>query len=107
VFLVCCQDWEAAPHPTGLHSSLGHLHAGAELFYGDHIASASRLLDPVPFPFLPLNTHPPALTGTTGLRRGRGAVTCVTASNDVVLVATARGYLLRYSWDENGNEKVP
>ncbi|GLC42145.1 hypothetical protein PLESTB_000635800 [Pleodorina starrii] len=38
--------------------------------------------------------------------RGRGAVTCVTASNDVILVATARGYLLRYSWDENGNERV-
>lgn len=33
-------------------------------------------------------------------------MTCVTASNDVVLVATARGYLLRYSWDENGNERV-
>ncbi|EFJ45683.1 hypothetical protein VOLCADRAFT_94104 [Volvox carteri f. nagariensis] len=37
---------------------------------------------------------------------GRGAVTCVTAANDVVLVATARGYLLRYSWDENGNEQL-
>ncbi|KAG2496729.1 hypothetical protein HYH03_005142 [Edaphochlamys debaryana] len=38
--------------------------------------------------------------------RGRGAVVCVAASNECVFVATARGYLLRYGWDENGNEKV-
>lgn len=37
---------------------------------------------------------------------GRGAVVHVTASNDNVLVATSRGYLLRYSWDEYGNERV-
>ncbi|KXZ53918.1 hypothetical protein GPECTOR_6g836 [Gonium pectorale] len=51
----------------------------------------------------------PQLLIDTAIRqasRGRGAVTCVTASNEVVLVATTRGFLLRYSWDENGNERV-
>ena len=36
---------------------------------------------------LPQNTHP---------HSGRGAVTAVAAGGDVVIVATARGYLLRY-----------
>ncbi|GIL83638.1 hypothetical protein Vretifemale_12392, partial [Volvox reticuliferus] len=55
------------------------------------------------------SSEAPQLFIDTAIRqasRGRGAVTCVTASNDVVLVTTARGYLLRYSWDENGNEQV-
>ncbi len=38
--------------------------------------------------------------------RGRGAVTHVAAANDVLLVATSRGHLLRYSWDDAGNERV-
>jgi hypothetical protein len=51
----------------------------------------------------PLATFP---FRTSPLPRGKGGVTCVTASDSVILVATARGYLLRYSWDENGCEKV-
>ncbi|KAF5834626.1 Pep3/Vps18/deep orange family-domain-containing protein [Dunaliella salina] len=37
---------------------------------------------------------------------GRGHLVCVAACNDVVVVATSRGYVLRYQWDDYGNEKV-
>eukprot|EP00983_Pelagomonas_calceolata_P097951 1158300-Pelagomonas_calceolata.AAC.3 len=36
---------------------------------------------------------------------GRGHLVCVAACNDVVVVATSRGYVLRYQWDDYGNEK--
>jgi len=39
------------------------------------------------------------------LHRGRGHLVCVAACNDVVMVATSRGYVLRYQWDAYGNEK--
>lgn len=31
---------------------------------------------------------------------------CVACCADVVCVGTSRGYVLRYHWDEYGNEKV-
>lgn len=40
------------------------------------------------------------------LCRGRGDVACVACANGSVLVATSRGYLIRYAWDEYGNERV-
>ncbi len=48
----------------------------------------------------------PKLPAASFLRRGRGAVTCVAASNDLVLVATSRGWLLRYARDEGGAERL-
>ena len=38
--------------------------------------------------------------------RGRGDVVGVTCAHGNVFVATSRGYLLRYHWDEYGGEKV-
>jgi pyruvate/2-oxoacid:ferredoxin oxidoreductase beta subunit len=37
--------------------------------------------------------------------RGRGQVVAVAAASDHVFVATSRGYVLQYSWDDYGNEK--
>ena len=37
--------------------------------------------------------------------RGRGAVVAAAAAADTVVLATARGFLLRYRWDEHGNER--
>lgn len=38
--------------------------------------------------------------------RGRGAIVAAQRCGDALVVATARGYLLRYAFDEYGNEKV-
>lgn len=37
--------------------------------------------------------------------RGRGQVVAAACACDVIVLATSRGYLLRYQWDEYGNEK--
>lgn len=38
--------------------------------------------------------------------RGRGQIVAAACAADVIILATSRGYLLRYQWDEYGNEKV-
>lgn len=38
--------------------------------------------------------------------RGRGAIVSAAHCNDQLVLATSRGYLLRYHFDEYGNEKV-
>ncbi|KAI8463559.1 MAG: hypothetical protein J3K34DRAFT_462375 [Monoraphidium minutum] len=38
--------------------------------------------------------------------RGRGQIVAAAAGSDTLLLATSRGYLLRYQWDEHGNERV-
>ncbi|KAF8061305.1 VPS18 [Scenedesmus sp. PABB004] len=37
--------------------------------------------------------------------RGRGQVVAAAAAADTVLLATSRGFLLRYQWDETGSER--
>lgn len=39
------------------------------------------------------------------MRRGRGQIVAAACAADVIILATSRGYLLRYQWDEYGNEK--
>ncbi|KIY94421.1 hypothetical protein MNEG_13541, partial [Monoraphidium neglectum] len=36
---------------------------------------------------------------------GRGQIVAAACAADTVLLATSRGYLLRYHWDEHGNER--
>ncbi|KAL6755557.1 hypothetical protein V8C86DRAFT_207014 [Haematococcus lacustris] len=51
----------------------------------------------------------PALSVDTTIRqatRGRGQVLSVACAAEHVYIATTRGCLLQYSWDEYGNEKV-
>ncbi|GBF90405.1 hypothetical protein Rsub_03401 [Raphidocelis subcapitata] len=38
--------------------------------------------------------------------RGRGQIVAAAAAQDTVLLATSRGFLLRYHWDDHGNEKA-
>ncbi|GLI64360.1 hypothetical protein VaNZ11_007601 [Volvox africanus] len=85
-------------------------HGGMEFFERvESGGSGDLVIIDAPVAVTSSSSEAPQLFIDTAIRqasRGRGAVTCVTASNDVVLVTTARGYLLRYSWDENGNEQV-
>jgi hypothetical protein len=37
--------------------------------------------------------------------RGRGQVVAAACAAETVVLATSKGYLLRYQWDEYGNEK--
>lgn len=37
--------------------------------------------------------------------RGRGAVVAAACAEGVVVLATSRGFLLRYHWDEHGSER--
>lgn len=39
------------------------------------------------------------------LCRGRGQVVAAAVASEQVILGTSRGYLLRYYWDESGNEK--
>eukprot|EP00878_Enallax_costatus_P011969 GHUV01012497.1.p1 GENE.GHUV01012497.1~~GHUV01012497.1.p1 ORF type:complete len:1028 (+),score=282.75 GHUV01012497.1:49-3132(+) len=38
--------------------------------------------------------------------RGRGQIVAAACGTDTVVLATSRGFLLRYQWDDYGNEKV-
>ncbi|KAG1655491.1 hypothetical protein FOA52_008962 [Chlamydomonas sp. UWO 241] len=62
---------------------------------GGHAASADSEL-----PLLAVDT---AIKQTA---RGRGDVVGVTCANGNVLVATSRGFLIRYYWDDMGNERA-
>jgi hypothetical protein len=37
--------------------------------------------------------------------RGRGQVVAAACAAETVVLATSKGFLLRYQWDEYGNEK--
>jgi hypothetical protein len=57
---------------------------------------------------LPLCSGPGVCASTctiTNVCRGRGQVVAAACAADVIILATSRGYLLRYHWDEYGNEK--